>query len=219
VVTWLTGGQADGIQTSLSKGDGMSKRGRKARIANVGDPREVSQIANHLEINDQQWAELCLQFGNSCALCGNDQDLLPDFVVPLKFGSTRTIENIQPLCADCTIIKNGYLVDYRPFEPLSGTAPEVSADGVQVPKMLTRRHLLAIEHAYSSVLDPQDKQGGVVVDPIVEYDVPRILLAELKRLRVLIVVQPDLAWLESLAWRERYASLMAKSKPSKSSGK
>jgi hypothetical protein len=70
--------------------------------------------------------------------------------------------------------------------------------------MITQRHLLAIEHRHDRV------QYGAVEDPILEQDVALLLIEEIKRLRALVVSNMPLARVETIAWQERYADLLAR---------
>jgi hypothetical protein len=175
---------------------------------------EASALTNQPEISLQEWAQLCERYANGCALCGKSDGLVPDLVIPLRLGGALGADNVQPLCVPCRTLKREHLVDYRPYEPLSSAcagklhSPEVAADPncatlrSPVAKLVTQRHLLAIEHRYFG------GDGDLIEDPIMEYDVAAILVAELQRVRALIILDPIFARVESQAWIARYASLM-----------
>lgn len=63
---------------------------------------------------DQEWRDLCAQYGNVCLACGSSAPLTADHVVPLTRGGSDTIDNIQPLCAVCNSKKRARIIDYRP---------------------------------------------------------------------------------------------------------
>lgn len=176
--------------------------------------------SNHPQLSVDEWAQLCQRFSNGCALCGKSEGLVPELVVPVSLGGTLDVGNIQPLCVQCCTIKRGHLVDYRPFEPLTwprrrapgigvSDAPDPTSPISSAPKMITQKQLLAIEHQYGHLFEGYT-QSNIVEDPIVDYDVAPLLIEEVKRLRALIIVNPALAYMESIAWRERYVSLVPK---------
>lgn len=191
-------------------------------------------IAENSAFSQQDWESLLLQYGNGCALCGSDQDVLPDLVLPEELGGQLSIDNVQPLCSSCLKAKRNFLVDYRPFttaafssllargdartaevEALQGPQDVEGADHScttreavpvlqnRVPKTLTQKQLLAIEDHYLAA----GSQGAT--DYILEQDleIALLLVEEIKRLRALMVVRPGLARVESIAWRDRFASL------------
>ncbi|MDQ5823416.1 MAG: HNH endonuclease [Chloroflexota bacterium] len=181
---------------------------------------EITEPENTLSgFSNDEWTELLRQLGNSCALCGSDEAIVPSRVVPRKLGGQATIDNIQPLCSRCVAAKREHVADYRPFvssttaQAISTQSGRVSARrtaGIvgtkhrgRVPKMLTQRHLLAIEHVHLHV------KRGRIEDPILENDVELLLIEEIKRLRALIVENLPFARMESQAWRVRYADLTA----------
>jgi hypothetical protein len=183
--------------------------------------------------SQEDWQNLLLQFGNGCALCGSDRDVAPDLVLPVELGGLPSMDNVQPLCAECLRAKGESLVDYRPFVPRgvsgplspgSGTVPDLEqqpfpcpADATDVlsragserikrlcvPKMLTQKMLLAVESECLSL------EGEGLTDPILEQEVSveLLLVEEIKRLRALIVENLTLARVESRAWKDRYANL------------
>ncbi|MES2463616.1 MAG: HNH endonuclease signature motif containing protein [Armatimonadota bacterium] len=63
----------------------------------------------------EQWREVCELYQNRCLRCGLvPARLVPDHVIPLAKGGTNYIENIQPLCFSCNVIKKDDCTDYRP---------------------------------------------------------------------------------------------------------
>lgn len=54
-------------------------------------------------------------WGNVCLCCGTSNNLCADHVIPLAKGGINSIENIQPICQPCNLIKNTEYVDLRLF--------------------------------------------------------------------------------------------------------
>lgn len=64
---------------------------------------------------DMQWSKLLELCGNKCLICGETKNLTRDHIVPLAWGGTDSIENIQPLCHKHNSKKHASVaVDYRP---------------------------------------------------------------------------------------------------------
>ena len=61
-----------------------------------------------------QWLAVLARYGSRCIACGATEDIQQDHVVPLTSGGSDYINNIQPLCRRCNILKKGRYVDYRP---------------------------------------------------------------------------------------------------------
>lgn len=65
----------------------------------------------------QEWNDLCAKYGHRCLACGrSDVELTVDHIVPIKFGGSNDISNLQPLCKSCNSKKNVRIIDYRPNE-------------------------------------------------------------------------------------------------------
>jgi hypothetical protein len=66
------------------------------------------------DITFGEWYALKEMYGNFCLACGATDDLEPDHVTPLARGGLNMIENIQPLCRSCNLLKHARSsVDYR----------------------------------------------------------------------------------------------------------
>ena len=71
-----------------------------------------SGLSEHF--TEYEWKVLCEQYDNRCLSCGQQKPLTADHVIPLTWGGTDTIDNIQPLCMICNSIKgNRHSKDYR----------------------------------------------------------------------------------------------------------
>lgn len=61
-------------------------------------------------------AHLRALYRSTCLACGRREPairLTVDHVIPLSLGGTNSLDNFQPLCADCNRRKGARLVDYR----------------------------------------------------------------------------------------------------------
>jgi hypothetical protein len=158
----------------------------------------------------EEWLSLCNQHQNRCVLCGHPRPLTPDHVIPLMRGGQNTIENIQPLCHACNIVKRGTSMDYRSYsaqpEELADLATRSSpCDGVEAaPRPLWRAQLSSMEQYL-------DKQGVLPVTREKGHVHPEhgrwpgselvpVLVAEIKRLRHLVLANESLAHIETVAW-------------------
>ncbi len=64
-------------------------------------------------IRTREWLELVKKYGNACACCGRITHLTVDHVKPLVHGGTNTIDNVQPLCIRCNVLKGKREIDFR----------------------------------------------------------------------------------------------------------
>lgn len=86
----------------------------RAKVRLQGQVRYAARRRNGGSFTTQEWIQLCESFGNMCVDCGVVERLTVDHVIPLTFGGTSDIENIQPLCKSCNSRKgNRIMVDYR----------------------------------------------------------------------------------------------------------
>ena len=61
-----------------------------------------------------EWFFLVALYGGRCLRCTSLEKLSVDHVISLSRGGSNTIENIQPLCRACNILKDVRIRDYRP---------------------------------------------------------------------------------------------------------
>jgi 5-methylcytosine-specific restriction endonuclease McrA len=64
----------------------------------------------------QEWLKLKSQYNFTCLSCGRKEPeikLTRDHILPLKWGGSNLISNLQPLCMSCNLSKGAKDVDYR----------------------------------------------------------------------------------------------------------
>lgn len=55
-------------------------------------------------------------YGGVCLACQRREPVIRltvDHVIPLSWGGTNSLDNIQPLCTECNRTKGARLIDYR----------------------------------------------------------------------------------------------------------
>jgi 5-methylcytosine-specific restriction endonuclease McrA len=100
--------------------EGARRRSRRWRKDNpqknqankrIHRARKIGNGGRHTEA---EWIALCAQFRLLCVRCLKQKLLTRDHVVPLTWGGTDDISNIQPLCRSCNSFKgNRDATDYR----------------------------------------------------------------------------------------------------------
>ena len=82
--------------------------------------REAAKLRAHMRrvaggaFTAEEWRNLCSRYDGRCVACGALGALTIDHVVPVSWGGTNNIENIQPLCWACNSAKKNYhATDYR----------------------------------------------------------------------------------------------------------
>jgi hypothetical protein len=82
--------------------------------ANNRRKRRAAKNTSHGRFTAKEFKELCERYGNKCLSCGSMGVMLEaDHVVPLTWGGSDDISNIQPLCGTCNRRKFVNIVDYR----------------------------------------------------------------------------------------------------------
>ena len=75
--------------------------------------RRARLLGNGGSFSGEEWMELCKKHNHKCVCCNKCRKLEADHVIPLIFGGTNNIENIQPLCRSCNATKGSKSTDYR----------------------------------------------------------------------------------------------------------
>jgi 5-methylcytosine-specific restriction endonuclease McrA len=83
--------------------------------------RRAIKKGQHDNFTRYEWDLLCKQYDYKCLKCMQQKPLTADHVVPLSWGGSDSIDNIQPLCQSCNSSKNDSYVDYRTREPVKVT--------------------------------------------------------------------------------------------------
>ena len=61
-----------------------------------------------------EWLALCALYNHRCLCCRRKRPLTKDHVIPVVFGGSDDIDNLQPLCQSCNSRKHTEIIDYRP---------------------------------------------------------------------------------------------------------
>jgi len=92
---------------------GKANRNKLTLFTNNRRARKLQAIGSH---TDKEWQELKVFYNFTCLRCGKQEPeikLTRDHVIPLIQGGADSIDNIQPLCAQCNSKKNNKHIDYR----------------------------------------------------------------------------------------------------------
>jgi 5-methylcytosine-specific restriction endonuclease McrA len=92
---------------------GKTNRDKLTLFSNNRRARKFQAKGSH---TDKEWQELKAFHNFTCLRCGKREPeikLTRDHVIPLTQGGTDSIDNIQPLCAQCNSKKNYKHIDYR----------------------------------------------------------------------------------------------------------
>jgi 5-methylcytosine-specific restriction endonuclease McrA len=81
--------------------------------------RRTKKQGNGGKYKAWEWAALCQWFGNVCLCCKQPEKLTVDHVVPVAHGGTSNIDNLQPLCLPCNLLKGAQAIDYRDRDRLA----------------------------------------------------------------------------------------------------
>jgi 5-methylcytosine-specific restriction endonuclease McrA len=97
-------------------GETVGKENRKEYFLLKANQRRVQKLGNGGSHTLKEWKELKKKYNFSCLMCGKkepDVTLSKDHVIPLHYGGTDSIENIQPLCRSCNSKKHIQNTDFR----------------------------------------------------------------------------------------------------------
>lgn len=83
------------------KGSEYHARYRARKSSNGGD------------FTNKEFLALCSEYDNRCLVCGENNPLTADHIVPVSMGGSNDINNIQPLCQSCNSTKWTQTIDYR----------------------------------------------------------------------------------------------------------
>lgn len=130
----------------------------------------LSRIGNE-QFNAAQWEVVIAEFGNRCAYCGSDGDLVMDHVIPINrtaLGEHR-LGNLAPACRSCNAKKADQ--DYRLF--LSNDPAKIEAIDTHMKKYdyvpIGRNQKLRqiIENAHQEVRHLADRYV-TIIDTLLE---------------------------------------------------
>jgi len=117
---------ATAIGRALKQGNSRQISEPPCTVAIHRDPRakwqRVAQRRRALEseagpgFTDEDFEDLCEQYGGRCLCCGGRLALTADHVTPLSEEGKHSIDNIQPLCRECNSRKHTLIVDFRKKE-------------------------------------------------------------------------------------------------------
>lgn len=62
----------------------------------------------------QEWLDMCAHYNHRCAMCGEEKPLTIDHIIPRSKKGPNTINNIQPLCAECNARKGNRTLEETP---------------------------------------------------------------------------------------------------------
>lgn len=86
---------------------------RIGRLPSQLNSRRVRLQKNGGRHTAQEWQALCAQYKGRCAACKQKRPLTKDHIVPVYFGGSDDISNLQPLCKYCNSKKGTRTIDYR----------------------------------------------------------------------------------------------------------
>lgn len=90
-----------------------SKRRNPDSIRAAKQRRRARLQGNGGSYSAAAWRMMCEHFGNVCLCCGGLGPLTVDHVIPIVAGGPNSIENLQPLCKPCNVLKKARTIDYR----------------------------------------------------------------------------------------------------------
>jgi 5-methylcytosine-specific restriction endonuclease McrA len=101
------------VQIIAVRNSTYGKTHRKQRLI-TEYRRRAKKRGNGGSFTPQEWNDLCHKHGNKCLMCGrSDVILTVDHVIPISWGGSNLIENIQPLCRSCNCSKGARFMDLR----------------------------------------------------------------------------------------------------------
>jgi 5-methylcytosine-specific restriction endonuclease McrA len=89
-------------------------RANHDKILAYAAKRKALLLGTPGEFSTEEWADRKAEYGWLCGCCGLPKKLSVDHIVPLSWGGTNWIWNIQPLCKSCNSAKKNYHATYYP---------------------------------------------------------------------------------------------------------
>lgn len=90
------------------------RKNNSDKIRNYQQVRRARIESNGGNLTVEEWNSILNFYGHRCLRCGRtDVKLTIDHVLPIFFGGTHTIDNVQPLCGPCNSSKRYKHIDYR----------------------------------------------------------------------------------------------------------
>lgn len=83
------------------------KRMWAVRISNVNNRAKRLGLAGRITV--EGWLAIYHRFDGRCAVCGSNEYISIDHILPLSKGGDNTEDNLQPLCRDCNLSKRDQL--------------------------------------------------------------------------------------------------------------
>lgn len=140
----------------------------------------------------RQWLELCANYDWGCVCCGEERPLTPDHIIPLSQGGSNAIENIQPLCLACNIIKRDAARDFR-----GDWHKRDQPQAYEIPALLSDKALRLLEQRDDPNLTLAERRKLYAKAPPIGRD---DLIAEIRKLHAMVASNPVLAQMESRRW-------------------
>jgi hypothetical protein len=98
-ITWI-----HGIQLGIGEAAARGETYRRLRLMVARGKGKHKQW---------EWKQLCREFGNRCVCCGQkSKKLQKDHILPISYGGSDLISNIQPLCGSCNASKGSDSFDW-----------------------------------------------------------------------------------------------------------
>lgn len=128
----------ENAQNCLYRNQNRERAAEYARFWQKNNPEKVRTISRNYKARKrnskgthtvEEFEALIEYYGHFCLCCGVADKLTADHVVPLSWGGSNSIENLQPLCCRCNSAKNNlHATDYRPDKGIFAHRLKESAD-------------------------------------------------------------------------------------------
>ncbi len=150
--------RAFGAQSRAQKGAASRWNGK----SESGDRFTKLQVARAKGTHtEQDWFDLLGVVGKTCGRCGTSDNVIKDHIVPLSFGGSDGLENIQPLCVSCNSQKGSDTTDYRlripRFRQWLSTAQALLKQCPPSPSLSLERTYTHIPRARGTLFGPEHR--------------------------------------------------------------